>query len=96
VVRKKKFTMVVTGSIVLVAKCPIAGAVKTRLANELGDTGAASFAHAMLCDVLEQVGLSVSYYYYFGETLDYYNYLLPYFSVTIPFFSCFITLLLLL
>jgi glycosyltransferase A (GT-A) superfamily protein (DUF2064 family) len=52
--------MVVTGSIVLVAKCPIAGAVKTRLATELGDSGAASFAHAMLCDVLKQVGLSVS------------------------------------
>ncbi len=49
-----------TGSVVLVAKCPIAGAVKTRLAHDLGEEGAASFARAMLCDVLKQVGLSVS------------------------------------
>lgn len=50
-----------TGSVVLVAKCPIAGAVKTRLARDIGEEGAASFARAMLCDVLEQVGRSVSF-----------------------------------
>ena len=46
------------GSIVVVAKCPIPGKSKTRLAPWLGETGAADLAKAMLCDVL--MGLSTT------------------------------------
>ncbi|KAL7433412.1 hypothetical protein ACHAXH_005952 [Discostella pseudostelligera] len=40
------------GAVVVVAKCPIAGVSKTRLAPLLGDEGAAQLAQAMLSDVL--------------------------------------------
>lgn len=42
----------VGGAIVVFAKCPIAGASKTRLAPLLGAEGAAALAQAMLSDVL--------------------------------------------
>lgn len=45
-------------AIVLVAKCPIPGKSKTRLAKDkrLGNEGAADLARAMISDVLERVG----------------------------------------
>ncbi|KAL9184155.1 hypothetical protein ACHAXT_002241 [Thalassiosira profunda] len=45
----------VGGAIVVFAKCPIAGASKTRLAPLLGDDGAAALARAMLSDVLVSI-----------------------------------------
>ena len=48
------------GTIVLVAKCPLPGTVKTRLAKDFGFEKAASIAQAMLCDILQQVGFCVS------------------------------------
>jgi glycosyltransferase A (GT-A) superfamily protein (DUF2064 family) len=39
--------------IVVIAKCPIPGMSKTRLIPLLGETHAASFARAMLSDVLQ-------------------------------------------
>lgn len=44
------------GTIVLVAKCPLPGTAKTRLAKDFGFEKAASIAQAMLCDILQQVG----------------------------------------
>lgn len=82
-------TQIPSGSIVLVAKCPIAGVVKTRLANDIGDKGAASFAHAMLCDVLRQVGLSVSRFVTFDDYYCNYFFLLI-FSKNICNFSFFL------
>jgi len=49
------------GTIILVAKCPIPGSVKTRLRPLFGsDEDCAQFALAMLSDVLEKVGKTVS------------------------------------
>ena len=50
----------VCGTIVVVAKCPIAGASKTRLAPLLGAEGAALLAEAMLSDVLVSLSECVS------------------------------------
>ena len=50
----------VGGAIVVFAKCPIAGASKTRLAPLLGDDGAAALARAMLSDVLVSISGYVS------------------------------------
>ena len=49
-------------AIVLVAKCPLVGKSKTRLAKDdrLGNDGAADLARAMLSDVLDRVGRCVS------------------------------------
>lgn len=48
------------GAVVVVAKCPIAGVSKTRLAPLLGDEGAAQLAQAMLSDVLVSLSECVS------------------------------------
>jgi glycosyltransferase A (GT-A) superfamily protein (DUF2064 family) len=53
-------TTTVGGAIVIFAKCPIAGASKTRLAPLLGDDGAASLAQAMLSDILVTISECVS------------------------------------
>lgn len=48
------------GAIVVFAKCPIAGASKTRLAPMLGEDGAALLARAMLSDILVSLSECVS------------------------------------
>eukprot|EP00980_Cylindrotheca_fusiformis_P020622 scaffold7691_cov97-Cylindrotheca_fusiformis.AAC.2 len=45
-------SLVVTGSIVVVAKCPTPGKSKTRLIPLLGDRGSSQLAEAMLSDVV--------------------------------------------
>ena len=50
----------IKSSIVVVAKCPIPGKSKTRLARLLGEAGAARVAKAMLCDVLTTLSGHVS------------------------------------
>jgi len=50
----------VKGSIIVLAKCPIAGSSKTRLSSLLGDEGAARLAKAMLSDVLTSISEDVS------------------------------------
>jgi len=45
----------VQGSIIVFAKCPIAGSSKTRLSSLLGDEGAARLARAMLSDILTSI-----------------------------------------
>lgn len=50
------------GAIVVIAKCPIPGKCKTRLAACLGDEKAALLARAMLSDVLVTLTKSVRTY----------------------------------
>jgi len=50
----------VKGSIIVFAKCPIAGSSKTRLTSLLGDEGAALLAKAMLSDILKSISEDVS------------------------------------
>lgn len=50
----------VGGAVVVVAKCPVAGVSKTRLAPLLGAEGAALLAQAMLSDVLVSLSECVS------------------------------------
>lgn len=50
----------VGGAIVVFAKCPVAGASKTRLAPLLGPEGSALLAKAMLSDVLVALSECVS------------------------------------
>ena len=52
------------GSIIVFAKCPIAGSSKTRLSSLLGDEGAARLAKAMLCDILACISEHVSSHYF--------------------------------
>lgn len=52
--------MCVGGAVVVFAKCPIAGASKTRLAPLLGPEGAALLAKAMLSDILVSLSQCVS------------------------------------
>ncbi|KAL7581515.1 hypothetical protein ACA910_022084 [Epithemia clementina (nom. ined.)] len=47
------------GTVVVVAKCPVPGQSKTRLAPLLGDRGAANLAKAMLCDVILALSLAM-------------------------------------
>lgn len=49
-----------SGTIVVVAKCPFPGQCKTRLIPFVGPDGAATLARAMLCDVLETVSLAAA------------------------------------
>ena len=50
----------IQGSIIVVAKCPIAGKSKTRLVPLLGKDGSAKLAKAMLSDVLMTLERCVS------------------------------------
>jgi hypothetical protein len=54
----------VGGAVVVVAKCPIAGVSKTRLAPLLGAEGAALLAQAMLSDILVSLSECVSISFY--------------------------------
>ena len=45
----------VDGSIIVVAKCPLAGKSKTRLIPLLGAEGSATLATAMLSDILQNL-----------------------------------------
>jgi hypothetical protein len=56
-------TTVCSGSIIVVAKCPVAGQSKTRLIPLLGVAGSAQLAKAMLADVLTALGRCVSMEY---------------------------------
>ena len=49
------------GAIVIFAKCPISGCSKTRLSTLLSSDGCASFAQAMLSDVLCSISQHVSF-----------------------------------
>ena len=50
----------VGGAVIVVAKCPVAGVSKTRLAPLLGAEGAAMLAQAMLSDILISLSECVS------------------------------------
>jgi len=58
--RLQSITPKLTGAIVVVAKCPIPGKSKTRLAKLIGKDGSAHLAKSMLSDVLEAIGQCVS------------------------------------
>ena len=49
----------VDGSIIVVAKCPLAGKSKTRLIPLLGAEGSATLATAMLSDILQNLTILV-------------------------------------